>query len=165
MTIVLMGAPGAGKTSTGKRLARRLGKTFVDVDHRIEEVIGKPVAEIFADEGEAHFRQLEQEATIELLGSYDVVALGGGAVMNPAIQEALQGHDVIWLKVSIGQATRRVGMNKARPLLLGNVRGRLIELLRERTPVYERLATQVIDTDGRGSVEVADQLAAERGAA
>ena len=148
MTIVLMGAPGAGKTSTGKRLARRLGKTFVDVDHRIEEVIGKPVAEIFADEGEAHFRQLEQEATIELLGSYDVVALGGGAVMNPAIQEALQGHDVIWLKVSIGQATRRVGMNKARPLLLGNVRGRLIELLRERTPV-----------------EVADQLAAERGAA
>ncbi|AQP44456.1 shikimate kinase [Tessaracoccus flavus] len=164
MTIVLMGAPGAGKTSTGKRLARRLGKTFVDVDQRIEEVMGKPVAEIFADEGEAHFRELEEEATLELLESHDVVALGGGAVMNPSIQEALRGHDVIWLKVSIGQATRRVGMNKARPLLLGNVRGKLIELLRERTPVYERLATQVIDTDGRGSVEVADQLAAERGA-
>jgi shikimate kinase len=164
MTIVLMGAPGAGKTSTGKRLARRLGKTFVDVDQRIEEVMGKPVAEIFADEGEAHFRELEEEATLELLESHDVVALGGGAVMNPSIQEALRGHDVIWLKVSIGQATRRVGMNKARPLLLGNVRGKLIELLRERTPVYERLATQVVDTDGRGSVEVADQLAAERGA-
>ena len=164
MTIVLMGAPGAGKTSTGKRLARRLGKTFVDVDQRIEEVMGKPVAEIFADEGEAHFRELEEEATLELLESHDVVALGGGAVMNPSIQEALRGHDVIWLKVSIGQATRRVGMNKARPLLLGNVRGKLIELLRERTPVYERLATQVDDTDGGGSVEVADQLAAERGA-
>lgn len=164
MTIVLMGAPGAGKTSTGKRLARRLGKTFVDVDQRIEEVMGKPVAEIFADEGEAHFRELEEEATLELLESHDVVALGGGAVMNPAIQAALQGHDVIWLKVSIGQATRRVGMNKARPLLLGNVRGKLIELLRERTPVYERLATQVVDTDGRGSIEVADQLAAERSA-
>lgn len=164
MSIVLMGAPGAGKSTTGKRLARKLGRTFVDVDQRIEEVMGKPVAEIFADEGEEYFRALEEEATIELLESFDVVALGGGAVMNPNIQKALEGHEVIWLKVSIGQATRRVGMNKARPLLLGNVRGRLIELLRERTPVYERLATQIVETDGRGSVEVADQLAAERGA-
>ena len=166
MAIVLMGAPGAGKTSVGKRLARKLGKMFVDVDRRIEEVMGKPVAEIFADEGEEYFRALEEEATVELLGAFDVVALGGGAVMTPGIQEALRsgGHEVIWLKVSIGQATRRVGMNKVRPLLLGNVRGRLIELLRERNPVYEALATQVVETDGRGSSEVADQLAAERGA-
>ena len=162
MSIVLMGAPGAGKSSVGKRLARKLGRTFVDMDQRIEEVVGKPVAEIFADEGEAHFRALEQEATLELLDTYDVVALGGGAVMNPVIREALAGHEVIWLKVSIGQATRRVGMNTVRPLLLGNVRGRLIELLRERTPVYESLATQIVDTDGRGCAEVADTLAAER---
>ena len=162
MSIVLMGAPGAGKSSVGKRLARKLGRTFVDVDQRIEEVVGKPVAEIFADEGEAHFRALEQEATLELLDTYDVVALGGGAVMNPVIREALAGHEVIWLKVSIGQATRRVGMNTVRPLLLGNVRGRLIELLRERTPVYESLATQIVDTDGRGCAEVEDALAAER---
>lgn len=162
MSIVLIGAPGAGKTSVGKRLARKLGRTFVDVDQRIEEVVGKPVAEIFAEEGEAYFRQLEQEATVELLEIYDVVSLGGGAVMNPAVRHALTGHEVIWLKVSIGQATRRVGMNTVRPLLLGNVRGRLIELLRERTPVYEALATQVVDTDGRGSSEVADQLASER---
>ena len=162
MSIVLMGAPGAGKSSVGKRLARKLGRTFVDVDQRIEEVVGKPVAEIFADEGEAHFRALEQEATLELLDTYDVVALGGGAVMNPVIREALAGHEVIWLKVSIGQATRRVGMNTVRPLLLGNVRGRLIELLRERAPVYESLATQIVDTDGRGCAEVADTLAAER---
>ena len=164
MTIVLIGAPGAGKSTVGRRLAKKLGKTFVDVDQRIEEVVGKPVAEIFADEGEAHFRALEQDATLELLQTYDVIALGGGAVMNPAIRQALDWHDVIWLKVSIGQATRRVGMNTVRPLLLGNVRGRLIELLRERTPVYEALATQILDTDGRGSSELADTLAAERGA-
>lgn len=163
MTIVLIGAPGAGKSTVGRRLAKKLGKTFVDVDQRIEEVVGKPVAEIFADEGEAHFRALEQDATLELLQTYDVIALGGGAVMNPAIRQALDGHDVIWLKVSIGQATRRVGMNTVRPLLLGNVRGRLIELLRERTPVYQALATQILDTDGRGSSELADTLAAERG--
>jgi len=163
MSIVLMGAPGAGKSTVGKRLAKRLGLTFVDVDTRIEEVVGKPIAEIFADEGEAHFRALEQEATIELLGSHDVVALGGGAVMNQAIRDALVGHDVIWLKVSIGQASRRVGLNTVRPLLLGNVRGRLIELLRDRTPVYEAIATQVVETDGRGSSEVADELARERG--
>lgn len=163
MSIVLIGAPGAGKTSVGKRLARKLGRTFVDVDQRIELVVGKPVAEIFADEGEAHFRALEEEATLELLESHDVVSLGGGAVMNPRIRDALEGHEVVWLKVSIGQATRRVGMNKARPLLLGNVRGRLIELLRERTPVYEAVATQSVDTDGRGSADVADALAAERG--
>lgn len=163
MSIVLMGAPGAGKSTVGKRLARKLGRTFVDVDHRIEEVVGKPIAEIFADEGEDYFRAVEEEATLELLDGFDVVSLGGGSVMNPTIREALGEHEVIWLKVSIGQASRRVGLNTVRPLLLGNVRGRLIELLRERTPVYEALATQIVDTDGRGSSEVADQLARERG--
>lgn len=163
MSIALIGAPGAGKSTVGKRLARRLGKSFVDVDNRIEEIVGKPVSEIFADEGEAHFRALEQEATLELLETYDVVALGGGAVMTEAIREALADHEVIWLKVSIGQASRRVGLNTVRPLLMGNIRGRLIELLRERTPVYEAVATQVVETDGRGSGEVADELARERG--
>lgn len=163
MSIVLIGAPGSGKSTVGKRLARRLGLTFVDVDHRIEEVVGKPIAEIFADHGEEYFRAVEEEATIELLGSCGVLSLGGGSVMNAAIREALAGHEVIWLKVSVGQASRRVGLNTARPLLLGNVRGRLIELMRERTPVYESLATQAVETDGRGSAEVADQLAAERG--
>jgi shikimate kinase len=164
MSIVLVGAPGAGKSTVGKRLARRLGVGFVDVDAAIEREAGKLIAEIFADEGEAHFRQLEERATIDLVGAGGVVALGGGAVMNPAIREALVGHDVIWLKVSIGQASRRVGLNTARPLLMGNMRARLIELLRERTPVYEAVSTQVVETDGRGSSEVADQLAAERGA-
>lgn len=159
MSIVLVGVPGAGKTTVGRRLAKKLGRTFVDVDQRIEEVLGKPIAEIFADEGETYFRQAEEEATLELLETADVISLGGGAVTNPRIREGLKGHDVIWLKVSVGQASRRVGMNTARPLLLGNVRGRLIELTRERTPLYEEVATRVVETDGRGSSEIADELA------
>lgn len=162
MSIVLVGAPGAGKTSVGKRLARRLEATFVDVDQRIEEVLGKPIKEIFADEGEAYFRAAEEEATLELLDTADVVSLGGGAVMNARIRAALKGHDVIWLKVSAGQASRRVGMNTARPLLVGNTRATLIKLLQQRTPFYEEVATQIVETDGRGTTEVADQLAQER---
>ena len=89
MSIVLIGAPGAGKSSVGKRVARKLGLSFVDVDDRIEEVLGKSIREIFADEGEAYFRAAEEEATIELLGTSDVVSLGGGAVMNERIRAAL----------------------------------------------------------------------------
>ena len=106
MTIVLVGTPGAGKTTVGAELADLLGKSFVDVDARIEEVVGKPVAEIFADDGETRFRALEESATLELLETGEVVSLGGGAVMNPRIREALADHDVIWLEVSIQQASR-----------------------------------------------------------
>lgn len=162
MSIVLIGAPGAGKSSVGRLLAARLDTTFVDVDNRIEQVIGKPIAEIFADEGEAYFRGLEESATLELIEGDGVVSLGGGAVMNPRIREALAGHDVVWLEVSISQATRRVGMNTVRPLLLGNVRGRLIELLRERTPLYEQLATTRVMTDNRKPSDVAAELAESR---
>ena len=163
MSIVLVGAPGSGKSSVGRLLAVKLDTTFVDIDNRIEQVVGKPIAEIFADDGEAHFRDLEESATLELIQGEGVVSLGGGAVMNPSIRTALKGHDVVWLEVSISQATRRVGMNNVRPLLLGNVRGRLIELLRERTPLYEEVATTRIMTDNRRPSEVATELAAARG--
>lgn len=162
MSIVFVGVPGAGKTSVGKRLARRLGLSFVDVDQRIEEVMGKPVAEIFADEGEQYFRQLEEEATLELLATADVVSLGGGAIMNERIRQALAEHEVVWLKVSVGQASRRVGMNTVRPLLLGNVRGKLIELMRVREPYYRQVATVVVETDGRGTSEIVGELAEAR---
>jgi len=164
MSIVLVGAPGAGKSSVGRLLAVKLDATFVDVDNRIEQVVGKSISEIFADEGEAHFRELEESATLELLEGDGVVSVGGGAVMNPRIREALRGHDVIWLEVSISQATRRVGMNNVRPMLLGNVRGRLIELLRERTPWYQEVATTRVMTDKRRPSEVAAELAEARGA-
>lgn len=164
MSIVVVGAPGAGKSSVGLELAQRLGLEFIDVDQRIEDVVGKPIREIFAEDGEAHFRELEEAATLELIEEESaVVSLGGGAVMNPTIRTALQGHDVIWLEVSISQATRRVGMNTVRPLLLGNVRGRLIELLHERTPFYREVATTTVMTDGRTPGDIAEELAEGRG--
>lgn len=146
-TIALVGAPGAGKSTVGRLLADSLGRAFVDVDSEIEHRAGKPVAEIFADDGEQTFRALEEAATLDLLGKGGVVSLGGGAVMSETIRDALAGHLVVWLEVSIAQATRRVGMNRVRPLLLGNVRARLIELLRYRTPLYRAVATMTINTD------------------
>lgn len=162
MSIVLVGAPGAGKSTVGALLAQELGKEFIDVDARIEEVVGRSISEIFADDGEAAFRAMEEEATLELVENDAVVALGGGAVTNERIRRALAGHDVIWLEVTIAQASRRVGMNRVRPLLLGNVRGRLIELLRERTPLYREVAGTVVQTNDRTPEEIAGELAEAR---
>lgn len=162
MSIAIVGAPGAGKSSVGRELAALLGKEFIDVDQRIEEVVGKPIRHIFADDGEAHFRALEESATLELLTHDAVVALGGGAVMNPAIRDALEGHDVIWLDVTISRAARRAGMNTVRPLLLGNVRGRLIELMRERTPYYQAVATEKVESDDRTPQQIAREIADAR---
>lgn len=160
-TIALIGAPGAGKTSVGRQLAARLELPFVDVDARIEAEQGKLVREIFADSGEAHFRELERVATLAALREPGVVSLGGGAVMTPGIAEAVAGVFTVWLQVSVTQASRRVGLNQARPLLLGNLRATLIKLLAERTPVYENLATITVDTDRSGVRGVVEQIVAQ----
>ncbi len=162
MTIVLIGAPGAGKSTVGARLAAELGLDFVDVDELIEQRAGKSISEIFADEGETYFRELECHASLEAVAAGGVVSLGGGAVMTPRVRQVLEGHDVVWLEVSIPQASRRVGLNTARPLLVGNIRGRLIELLRERTPVYEASCTTRILTDDRSIDEIVTELAQTR---
>lgn len=160
-TIALIGAPGAGKTSVGRQLAARFELPFVDVDARIEAEQGKLVREIFADSGEAHFRELERVATLAALSEPGVVSLGGGAVMTPGIAEAVAGVFTVWLQVSVTQASRRVGLNQARPLLLGNLRATLIKLLAERTPVYENLATITVDTDRSGVRGVVEQIVAQ----
>ncbi|MGJ3509739.1 shikimate kinase [Enemella sp. A6] len=161
MTIVLIGAPGAGKSTVGAALAERLGRGFVDVDEVIATRAGKEIAEIFAVDGEAHFRELERDATLDVLGTDDVVSLGGGAILTEAIRDGLQGHDVVWLQVSVGTAANRVGLNVARPLLLGNVRGRLRTMLAERLPWYEAAATISVDTDDRTTDEVVEAIVEE----
>ncbi len=159
-TIVLIGAPAAGKSTVGRLLSERLGMPFTDVDELIEREQGRLIREIFVEEGESHFRELELDASLRSLRSSGVVALGGGAPMTKQIADALVDMPVVWLSVSVGQATRRVGIDDGRPLLLGNMRGTLIRLLRERTPVYESLADLKLDSDGAEPEDLADQIAA-----
>ena len=141
-------------------LAERLGVPYADVDAVIEERVGKPVAEIFADDGEAVFRAFEEATTAELLAGPGVLALGGGAIVSEQTRASLVGHRVVWLQVSVPHAVRRVGLNEARPLLLGNVRGRLIQLLAARTPLYAAAATELVDTDGQSADQVVETILA-----
>lgn len=159
--IVIVGAPGAGKSTVGRRLARRWGVPFRDSDQMVEAEAGKSVADIFVDEGEASFRSREREVIAKALDdSEGVLALGGGAVLDEATRARLVQAPCVWLRVGVGEAAKRVGLNTSRPLLLGNVRGTLMALLDERTPLYDEVATWSVDTDGRTADEVVDAVVA-----
>lgn len=161
---VIIGAPGAGKTTIGRRTAERLHLPFADSDHLVEQSTGKKVADIFVDLGESEFRRLEAEAIAQALASFTgVLSLGGGAVMNPSTREVLKGQTVIWLDVDLSSAAQRVGLNAARPLLMGNVRATLSDLMKQRTPVYRELATTTINTSGRSIREIVDEVVASLG--
>ena len=158
--VVLIGSPGAGKSSVGRRLAERLGVAFEDTDHIIEADTGMTISDIFVTLGEDEFRRMEAEAVQRALAERDgVLALGGGAVMRDETRDLLRGQTVVWLKVTVSDAVHRVGMNQARPLLLGNVRGTLSALLDKRNPVYAVVATAVVDTTGKSLREVVDEVA------
>ncbi|MGO4957088.1 shikimate kinase [Luteococcus sp. Sow4_B9] len=158
-TIVLVGAPGAGKSTVGKRLARALGTDFVDVDALVEERTGMPISEIFLTQGEAAFRELERDLTLECLQRPGVVSLGGGAVMDDTTRSALRDRFVIWLKVSAQQASRRVGLTgNDRPLLATNVHSTMVKLMRQRQPLYAEVATLELDTDGMKPAAVVREL-------
>jgi shikimate kinase len=150
---------GAGKTTVGRLVAEALGEEFLDTDDVVERAAGRAVSEIFIDEGEARFRELERRAVAESLASHrGVLALGGGAVMDSTTRELLDGHRVVFLRVGLTDAAQRVGLGVSRPLLIGNVRGRIKQLLDERTPVYESVAELAIDTDGLSAAEVAQRV-------
>lgn len=159
--VVFVGAPGAGKSTVGRRLAKRWGVAFRDSDQIVETEAGKSVADIFVDEGEAAFRVREREVIARELDDLDgVLSLGGGAVLDPDTRARLVAAPCVWLRVGVTEAARRVGLSASRPLLLGNVRGTLISLLDARTPLYEEVATWTVDTDGRTVDEVVDAVAA-----
>ena len=156
--IVIVGAPGSGKSTVGAMLALQLGVAFRDVDAVIVERAGKPIAEIFTDDGEAAFRTLEEQVTAELLELPGVLSLGGGAVLSPATRAALRGKRVVWLRIGLSQSVKRVGLDTARPLLLGNVRGQLLKLLKERAALYAEVATEVVDTDDKTPAQVVEMI-------
>jgi shikimate kinase len=159
--VVLVGTMGAGKTTVGRLVAKAVGAEFLDTDHLVEERASKPVAEIFVDDGEQAFRALERAAVADALESHEgVLALGGGAVLDTETRRLLDGPRVIFLRVGLTDAAQRVGLGVSRPLLLGNVRGRMKLLIDERTPVYESVAQHTVDTDGLTADEVAARVRA-----
>jgi shikimate kinase len=157
--VVLVGPMGAGKSTVAALLAEHWGLPVRDTDRDVEATAGKPISEIFVDDGEEHFRRLERAAVTEALSSHTgVLALGGGAVLDPATRADLVGHRVVFLKVGLTDAVRRVGLGVGRPLLLGNVRSRIKGLLDERLPIYEEVAVITVDTDGRTPEDVAAEV-------
>jgi shikimate kinase len=160
--VVLVGPPGAGKSTVGALLADRLGVPLRDTDEDVESGAGKSVADIFVDDGEQQFRELEVQSVTAALVEHDgVVSLGGGAVLAASTRKLLAGHRVVFLDVGLAEAAARVGLGSARPLLLGNVRAQLKALLDERRPLYREVADVVIDTNRQTPEEVADQLIRE----
>jgi shikimate kinase len=156
---VLVGAPGSGKTTVGTLLARAWAVEARDTDADIVATQGRSIPDLFLEEGEAHFRALERAAVADALATHPgVLALGGGAVLDEQTRSLLDGHRVVFLRVGLSDAVKRIGLGSGRPLLLGNVRSRIKALLDERTPVYEGVATLVVETDGRTPQDVAREI-------
>lgn len=159
--IILIGPPGAGKSTIGKLLAKRLNRPFLDTDIEIENRAGKSIPDLFLEDGEVVFRALEEQVVLELIEHDDsVISLGGGSVLAESVQEKLtEQKEVVFLDVSISNAAPRIGFNRDRPLLLGNPRQQWLSLMEKRRPIYERLATRTISTDNKKAAEVANELA------
>jgi shikimate kinase len=158
---VLVGIMGAGKTTVGQLVAEALGLSFRDVDDDIVATAGKPIPEIFIDDGEERFRALERAATAAALDGFDgVLALGGGAILAADTRARLAEQTVVYLSVEMADAIKRVGLGAGRPMLAMNPRATLRPLLDQRRPLYEEVATAVVHTDGRTPEEVAAEVLA-----
>jgi shikimate kinase len=153
--IVLVGPMGVGKSTVGQLLAERLGTGYRDTDDDIVAAQGRTIAEIFVEEGESAFRAIEKQAVREALAGHDgVLALGGGAVLDPDTRALLAGQRVVYLSMDVEEAVKRTGLNAARPLLAINPRKQWRELMEARRHLYEEVATAVVATDGRTPEEV-----------
>lgn len=148
---VLVGLPGSGKSTIGRRLSKALGVSLLDTDAAIEQQTGRTIADIFATDGEQEFRRIEEDVIRAALEEHDgVLSLGGGAVTSPGVCAALAGHTVVYLEISAAEGVRRTGGNTVRPLLAGPDRAeKFRELMSKRIPLYRRVATIRVDTNRR----------------
>jgi shikimate kinase len=162
--VVLIGPPGAGKSAVGPLLAERLGVEFRDTDADVGAAVGKPVSDIFVEDGEEAFRELERAAVTQALGTLreqgGVLALGSGAVLDAGVQSLLAGLPVVYLSADFRTVARRIGLDRPRVVVPGNPRGRLRAMLDERDAIYQRLAAVTVPTDDLDPDELADQIAA-----
>lgn len=157
---VIVGPPGSGKTVTGRALADLLGVPFHDTDEAIVRSVGRSIADLFVEDGEAAFRELERvEVTRALAEERGVVALGGGAPVQPGAAELLEGHTVVFLDVGIADASKRIGFDQSRPLLAVNPRASWVAMMNVRRALYEAVATLRANTAGRTPEDVAAEVA------
>lgn len=156
---VLVGMMGSGKTTIGTLLADEWGVPFRDTDEDIAATEGSTVQDIFVEHGEEHFRALERAAVAAALDDFPgVLALGGGAVLAAETRHLLGGHRVVFLSVSLADAVSRIGLGAGRPLLAINPRATLRHLMDQRRPLYEEVATLVVDTSGREPADIAAEI-------
>jgi shikimate kinase len=166
-TIFLIGYRGTGKTSVARELASRLGYEWIDSDDVVEEEAGKTIAAIFADDGEAAFRDLESRVVSELSRKRQtVIALGGGAVLSEKNRQAIgPAGPIVWLTATVDMIARRLADDRAtanrRPdLTATGGRAEIEAVLATRTPIYQQCATLIVDTENRTPAEVADEIVA-----
>ncbi len=164
--IILIGPPGAGKSSIGNSVARALAIDFADTDNLIEEEVGKSISEIFVEDGEPFFREVESRLCCEAISNRTgVLSLGGGSVLSAEVQSALKnsGAEVVFLDVSLSVAAPRVGFNRDRPLLMNNPRQQWQTLMEKRRPIYESLATLHILVDEKSVSKIVAEISSKVG--
>ena len=159
---VLVGMPGSGKSTIGRRLAKAMRVPLLDTDVAIVETTGRTIADIFANDGEKEFRRIEEEVVKQALAGHDgIVSLGGGAVTSPGVRDALAGHTVVYLEINAAEGIRRTTGGTPRPLLAGaDPAERYRTLMAERVPLYRRVATMRVNTNRRNPGAVVRYLAA-----
>lgn len=157
--VVLVGPMGSGKSTVGELIAQRLGVSYRDTDADIVAAQGREISDIFVDEGEPYFRELEREAVAAAIAGHEgVLALGGGAVLDEKTRGLLTGLPVAYLSMDVEEAVKRVGLGAARPLLAVNPRRQWRELMDARRPLYTEVARVVVATDERTPEEVAQAV-------